>query len=107
MADVDLFIGGRKYTMSCGEGQEENLRKLAGMLDEKVSYIKTNLPVNEALGLVMGSLLLANDLVEKNQTIQEEKSEISVSPEVLTQTVQLIEKVSDKISTVAETMENA
>lgn len=65
MADVQLFVGGQKYVVSCGEGQEENLKNLASMLDEKVGFIKSRMPVSESLGLVMGALLLASDLTEK------------------------------------------
>lgn len=65
MADVQLSVGGQKYVVSCGEGQEENLKSLALMLDEKVGFIKSRMPVSESLGLVMGALLLASDLTEK------------------------------------------
>ncbi len=107
MADVQLSVGGQKYVVSCGQGQEENLKSLAAMLDEKVSFIKARMPVSESLGLVMGALLLASDLSEKNQELSRAQTENAVSPEVLSQTVQLIEKVSQRISTVAETIENA
>lgn len=107
MADVQLVIGGQRYTVSCGEGQEENLKELARQLDEKVSFIKSRMPVSESLGVVMGALLLASDLSEKNQALESARTENAVSTEVLAQTTQLIEKVSERISSVAETIENA
>jgi len=107
MADVQLIIGGQRYTVSCGEGQEESLKNLARQLDEKVSFIKSRMPVTESLGLVMGALLLASDLTEKNQELSAAQAENSSSAEVLTQTAQLVEKVSERISAVAETIENA
>ena len=107
MADVQLIIGGQRYTVSCGEGQEENLKNLAGRLDEKVSFIKSRMPVGEALGLVIGSLLLASDLTEKIQELSKAQADNATSTEILTQTTLLIEKVSERISSVAETIENA
>ena len=107
MADVQLTIGGQRYTVSCGAGQEESLKDLARQLDEKVSFIKSRMPVNESLGVVMGALLLASDLTEKNQELSASQAENVVSTEVLTQTAQLVEKVSERISAVAETIENA
>ncbi|MBR1778510.1 MAG: cell division protein ZapA [Alphaproteobacteria bacterium] len=107
MADVQLSVGGQRYTVSCGEGQEENLKSLAHQLDEKVSFIKSRMPVNEGLGLVMGALLLASDLTEKNQELSAAQVENAASAEVLAQTTQLIEKVTQRISAVAETIENA
>ena len=107
MSDVQLYVGGQKYTVSCGEGQEESLKDLARQLDEKVSFIKSRMPVSENLGLVMGALLLASDLTEKNQELSSAQAENAASTEVLAHTTQLIEKVSQRISAVAETIENA
>ena len=107
MADVQLSVGGQRYTVSCGEGQEDNLRDLARQLDEKVSFIKSRMPVSEGMGLVMGSLLLASDLTEKIQELSKAQAENATSTELLAQTTQLIEKVSERISAVAETIENA
>lgn len=107
MADVQLTIGGQRYTVSCGEGQEESLKDLARQLDEKVSFVKSRMAVSESLGLVIGSLLLASDLTEKNQELSAAQTENAAAAEVLTQTTQLIEKVSERISAVAETIENA
>lgn len=107
MADVQLVIGGQRYTVSCGEGQEDGLKALAAQLNEKVSFIKSRMPVSESLSLVMGALLLASDLTEKNQALSAAQAESSASTEVLVQTTQLIEKVSERISSVAETIENA
>ena len=107
MSDVQLYVGGQRYTVSCGEGQEESLKSLARQLDEKVSFIKSRMPVSESLGLVMGALLLASDLTEKNQELSSAQAENAASTEVLVQTTQLVEKVSQRISAVAETIENA
>ena len=107
MADVQLIIGGQRYTVSCGEGQEENLKDLAHQLDEKVSFIRSRMPVSESLGVVMGALLLASDLTEKVQASSGSQTESAASTEVLTQAAQMIENVSERISAVAETIENA
>lgn len=107
MADVQLSVGGKKYTVSCGAGQEDSLLSLAVMLDEKVNFIKSRMPVSESMGLVMGALLLASDLTEQNNTLAAAQAECAVAPEVLTQSVRLMEKVAERISVVAERMENA
>lgn len=107
MADVQLSVGGKKYTVSCGAGQEDSLLSLAVMLDEKVNFIKSRMPVSESMGLVMGALLLASDLTEKNRDLAAAQAETAVAPEVLSQSVRLMEKVAERISVVAERMENA
>ena len=107
MADVQLFVGGQKYTVACGAGQEERLKELAHQLDEKVSFIKSRMTVTEGMGLVMGALLLASDLTERNQELMSRQIQADSSTEVLEETVKTIENVSERISSVAETIENA
>lgn len=107
MADVQLIIGGIKYSLACGDGQEERLRTLAAQLDEKVSAIKQRRLMPEGLALVMGSLVLASELTEKYESVLIDQRENMITPEVLAQTVQLVEKVSERISGVAESIENA
>lgn len=107
MADVQLVIGGQRYTVSCGAGQEGNLKELAHRLDEKVSFVKSHVAVSEGLGLVMGSLLLINELTEKLQELSSKQTESDASAEKMAQTAGQIEKISERISGVAETIENA
>lgn len=108
MAVVQLMIGGQKYAVSCGDGQEENLKELALMLDEKVMRIKSGAHVPEALGLVMGGLLLANDLAEaREEMAARSKEQPLVSAEVLGRLTQMMENAANRISAVAETSENA
>lgn len=107
MADVQLFVGGQKYTIACGAGQEERLKELARQLDEKVSFIKSRMPVTEGMGLVMGALLLVSDLTEKNQELAAHQIQDDSSTQVLEETAKRIENISERISSVAETIENA
>ena len=107
MADVQLFVGGQKYTVACGAGQEERLKELAGLLDEKVSFIKSRMPVTEGMGLVMGALLMASDLTDKNQEMTSKQEQDDSSAKVLKETAEMIENISERISGVAETIENA
>ena len=107
MADVQLIVGGQRYTVACGAGQEEHLKELARLLDEKVSFIKSRMPVSEGMGLVMGALLMASDLTEKNQAAADERLQDDSSAKVLKETAEMIENISERISGVAETIENA
>ena len=107
MADVQLFIGGQRYTVSCGAGQENNLKELAARLDEKVSFVKSHAAVSEGLGVVMGSLLLVSELTEKLQELSLKQAEKETLENSLAQKIEQIEKVSERISGVAETIENA
>jgi cell division protein ZapA len=67
MSDVTLAVGGRNYTVSCADGQEENVQRLARVVDGKLGSMGTNLSTNEAKNLLFAALLLADELEEAGQ----------------------------------------
>ncbi len=65
MAEISLTINGRSYDVSCDDGQEDHLRRLAEHLDERVKGLAGSVgPVGEAWLLVMTGLLIADELFE-------------------------------------------
>lgn len=65
MADVDLEIGGRRYTIACRDGGEEHLRMLAESVDQKASEARAAVgDTTEARQLLFAALLLADELAE-------------------------------------------
>lgn len=68
MAEVDLIIAGRAYRVACRDGEEENLRAAARMVDGKSREALAGLgSLSEARQLLFASLLLADQLIEKRQ----------------------------------------
>ncbi len=60
MADVDLHIGGHIYTLSCAEGEEPDLMRLAAMVDAEVSRARTLVGgMTEARQLLFAAIFLA------------------------------------------------
>ena len=43
MANVNIKFNGKNYLLSCDDGQEENLKELAGHLNKKFDELKLNL----------------------------------------------------------------
>ena len=65
MAEVDLAIAGRSYRVACRDGEEENLRKAAALVDSKSREALAGLgTLSEARQLLFASLLLADQLIE-------------------------------------------
>ena len=64
MSEVRLTVGGRNYTLRCEDGQEDHIRKLAGVIDAKLNAMGANLSNMEAKNLLFAALLLADDLEE-------------------------------------------
>lgn len=63
MANVDLQIGSRRYTVACRDGEEEHLRATAALVDGKAREAAKALgSLSEARQLLFASLLLADEL---------------------------------------------
>lgn len=66
MAEVNVNVGGRDYRLACRDGEEEDLRAAASLLDSRVSNLSENLgSVGEARLLLMAALLVSGELLER------------------------------------------
>jgi cell division protein ZapA len=71
---VDLTIAGRTYQVACREGEEDNLRAAARLVDGKSREALAGLgTLSEARQFLFASLLLADQLVD-------DKPEAAVTP---------------------------
>ena len=62
----DLSIAGRTYQVACREGEEENLRAAARLVDGKSREALAGLgTLSEARQFLFASLLLADQLIDK------------------------------------------
>lgn len=67
MAMVDLNIAGRAYQVACRDGEEEALRAAARLVDGKSREALSGLgTLSEARQFLFASLLLADQLIDKN-----------------------------------------
>jgi len=65
MAEVDIRIGGRKYELACRDGDEDRLRELAEIVDQKAAEAARGMGgLNEVRQLLFAALLLADELSE-------------------------------------------
>jgi cell division protein ZapA len=63
---VDLTIAGRTYQVACRDGEEENLRTAARLVDGKSREALSALgTLSEARQFLFASLLLADQLIDK------------------------------------------
>ncbi len=66
MAYVPITINGRRYDISCDDGQENDVRRLAAELDRRVAAMAGAVgQVGDARLLVMTGLLMAHDLEQR------------------------------------------
>jgi cell division protein ZapA len=65
MAQVNVVINSREFRMACEDGQEAHLMRLAELLDQRISKLRTNFgEIGDTRLTVMAALTLADDLTE-------------------------------------------
>ncbi len=66
MAEIEINIAGRGYKVACRDGEEQNLRRAAEMVDAKGREALAGLgALSEGRTLLFASLLLADQLIDK------------------------------------------
>jgi cell division protein ZapA len=64
MSEVTLQVGGRPYTVSCADGEEEHVRHLAAIVDGKLVALAPNRVPGDIKNLLFAALFLADELEE-------------------------------------------
>lgn len=65
MPQVSITINGRAYPIACDEGEEERIRDLARLIDDKVTGFARQVgQAGEGRLLVLAALTLADELAE-------------------------------------------
>ena len=69
-------INGRAYSVTCEEGKQEHVAKLAAFIDTKVRELAQQLgPVGDTRLLVVASLLIADELADAYDELHELRGE--------------------------------
>ena len=103
---VDLTIAGRTYQVACREGEEENLRSAARLVDGKSREALAGLgTLSEARQFLFASLLLADQLIDKGP--EAAAAVVAPSPPALDPALVLrAETLADRIESLAMALEN-
>jgi cell division protein ZapA len=100
---VDLTIAGRTYQVACREGEEDNLRAAARLVDGKSREALAGLgTLSEARQFLFASLLLADQLVDDRPETAAAAAPALPDPAVIMRA----ESLADRLETLAMTLEN-
>jgi cell division protein ZapA len=103
-AMVDLTIAGRTYQVACREGEEENLRTAARLLDAKSREALSGLgTLSEARQFLFAGLLLADQLIEKQPDAVAAAAAEEPDPEL----VRRAESLASRLESLAEALEHS
>ena len=64
MSEVRLTVGGREYKVQCEDGQEDHVRHLATVVDERLDRLGAGRSHFDAKNLLFAALMLADELQE-------------------------------------------
>ena len=103
---VDLTIAGRTYQVACREGEEENLRAAARLVDGKSREALAGLgTLSEARQFLFASLLLADQLVD-NKPESVAATQEAAPPQRDPAIMLRAESLADRLESLAEALEN-
>ena len=76
MANVNVKFNNKEYLLSCDDGQEENLKKLANHLDSKYSKLKKSLGnIGENKLLLITAIQMVDDYFDLFQKFKNTKND--------------------------------
>ena len=82
MANVNIKLNNKNYLLSCDNGQEENLKKLANHLDSKYNELKKNLGnMGENKLLLITAIQMVDDyfdLFQKTKNTKKDFEKLSI-----------------------------
>ncbi|WP_373492167.1 cell division protein ZapA [Parasphingorhabdus sp.] len=107
MAQMKLEIGGRSFMVTCQDGEESHLTRLAAMVDGKARESGDPAGLNESRMLLFTSLLLADELHSAQAALAEKPAAAdTVSPGPMgEQAIASLEKLADRAEQLANSLE--
>ena len=107
MAEVDLTIAGRSYRVACRDGEEENLRSAAQLVDGKSREALAGLgALSEARQLLFASLLLADQLIDKTEVASPAPAP-APEPQPDPQVIRRVDALAERLERLAGNLEEA
>lgn len=113
MAQIDISVGERRFAVSCQDGEEDQLRKLAALVDEKARMTPQFNGLTESRMLLFAALLLADelDMMRDGAPIQPDTAPspppepAPTAPAIDEGTVKALEKLAERAEAIAAGLE--
>jgi len=75
MGQVLVKVNGREFPLSCADGQEPRIRRLAQYVDAKVGeFTRAIGQVGEARLLLLAAIVISDELSDANEALQQERN---------------------------------
>lgn len=109
MSEVTLQVGGRAYPVSCADGEEDHVRRLASVVDSKLAALGGQLVPGDAKNLLFAALILADEVEEARRALPAHDSSGGDTPSSKLELIvaRNLEAVADKLDNLAWKLESA
>ncbi len=113
MGEVVVTINGRDYQVSCDDGQEERLGRLAEYVDERFGeLVDTVGNIGDLRLMMMTSLLVADKLFEASAEVERLRAQVAQARQAATvetnaAVVPLVDAIAQRIEDIAAHLESA
>lgn len=111
MAQIDVNIHGRQFSMECDDGQQVRVQELGQYVDQKVRQLASSgAGSSDAHLMVLTSIILADEIHELRQTLADlgdhVESKASADQEELI-VAQAIDALAERINSIADKVKAA
>ena len=108
MGQVTVPVNGRSYTVSCDDGQEGRIRRLAQYVDAKVGeFVGTVGQVGEARLLLLAALVIADELADANEALRLEQSGAHAAEAGANTAASSVNGLAQRVETIAARLETS
>jgi cell division protein ZapA len=103
--DLVVTVNGHLHTVSCDDGQEPRLRRLAQQVDARVGEFAAAVgQVGESRLLLLAALLLADQLSDAGEAVEGERTRHEMALSAVAETV---DQLSARLEAIAARLETA
>ena len=103
MANIDIEVAGRRYNVSCRDGEEEHLHSVAAEVDRRAQDATAALgSLSETRQLLFAALLIADDIKELRAGAGIPDP---VAPPPDPAVAQALERLASRVESLAESLE--
>ena len=107
MANVNIKFNGKEFLLSCEDGQEEHLKELSNVLDEKFNNLKNSLGnIGENKLLLITSITTMDEYFETKKKIDKKIEELKILTEKFKELKSLIYEYKERKETEVNQLNN-
>jgi cell division protein ZapA len=109
LSQIVVTVNGRAFPLNCADGEEPRIRRLAQYVDGKITdFVKTHGQIGEARLILLAALVIADELSDTNDIVQQERSRSTrglAVPDTADAVASGIRDIAERIESIAARLE--